>query len=322
MKKRKFKSGGGIDEDIVARARRYAQMASKDSTEESDEQKAFVRKQRDADLREAQARDRAASKPVPKVVKPSKPSPDSYGNDKPDENMERERKAQRSAPAPDMYGNAEPDLNMERERMTQRSAPKPDMYGNAEPDLNMERQRRMEREADVPYETKRPASESTSFGRSMLNALTQGGAGDIRNMMSAMAPAATARMGRAFRRDAGEDLTEAAAKAFTRPQARKVVESEASKRARMVKERRDAAAEARRRRELDRMEGESMGPIKPRGNPQNQPPGPRNLDEIRMSGEGMGFRKGGKIKKYAQGGSVSARADGIAKRGKTKCKVY
>jgi hypothetical protein len=45
------------------------------------------------------------------------------------------------------------------------------------------------------------------------------------------------------------------------------------------------------------------------------------MDELRMSGEGMGFKKGGKTKKYAQGGSVSARADGIAKRGKTNCKI-
>lgn len=33
------------------------------------------------------------------------------------------------------------------------------------------------------------------------------------------------------------------------------------------------------------------------------------------------FAKGGKIKKYAKGGSVSARADGCAQRGKTKGKM-
>ena len=51
----------------------------------------------------------------------------------------------------------------------------------------------------------------------------------------------------------------------------------------------------------------------------------------RMAGEGgPNFKKGGKVKakhvkKYASGGKVSSasnRADGIAKRGKTKCKVY
>lgn len=54
-------------------------------------------------------------------------------------------------------------------------------------------------------------------------------------------------------------------------------------------------------------------------------------DLERMAGEGgPNFRKGGKAKakpvmKYASGGMVgkaSSRADGIAKRGKTKCKVY
>ncbi len=54
-------------------------------------------------------------------------------------------------------------------------------------------------------------------------------------------------------------------------------------------------------------------------------------DLERMAGEGgPNFRKGGKAKakpvmKYASGGMVgkaSTRADGIAKRGKTKCKVY
>jgi hypothetical protein len=35
------------------------------------------------------------------------------------------------------------------------------------------------------------------------------------------------------------------------------------------------------------------------------------------------FRKGGKVKKMASGGmTASSRADGIASRGKTKCKMY
>ena len=41
--------------------------------------------------------------------------------------------------------------------------------------------------------------------------------------------------------------------------------------------------------------------------PRKEPP--RDLDEMRMSGEGPGFRKGG---------AVSSRADGIAQRGKTR----
>lgn len=34
------------------------------------------------------------------------------------------------------------------------------------------------------------------------------------------------------------------------------------------------------------------------------------------------YKKGGEVKKYAEGGSVSRRADGIAQRGKTNCKMY
>jgi hypothetical protein len=46
-----------------------------------------------------------------------------------------------------------------------------------------------------------------------------------------------------------------------------------------------------------------------------------NLDKVRKS-EGM--KHGGDVKKYAKGGSVSSasrRADGIAKKGKTRCKM-
>ena len=48
----------------------------------------------------------------------------------------------------------------------------------------------------------------------------------------------------------------------------------------------------------------------------------------RMKREGRGMakadmqKKATPPKKYAKGGSVSARADGIAKRGRTNCKMY
>ena len=44
----------------------------------------------------------------------------------------------------------------------------------------------------------------------------------------------------------------------------------------------------------------------------------------RLYKEGLGMKKGGKVKKYKKGGTVSSaskRADGIAVRGKTKCKM-
>ena len=59
--------------------------------------------------------------------------------------------------------------------------------------------------------------------------------------------------------------------------------------------------------------GERVGPTKARAEMEN-----KRKDELRSSGP---MKAGGKVKKYAEGGSVSARADGIAKRGKTKCKI-
>ena len=48
------------------------------------------------------------------------------------------------------------------------------------------------------------------------------------------------------------------------------------------------------------------------------------LDESDTSGGAVGFKRGGKMKKYASGGMVSSasrRADGIATKGKTNCKM-
>ena len=55
-------------------------------------------------------------------------------------------------------------------------------------------------------------------------------------------------------------------------------------------------------------------------------PMPAPKDGRTMKGEGRGAPKGSAPKKevpkkYAKGGSVSARADGIAKRGRTNCKM-
>jgi hypothetical protein len=47
----------------------------------------------------------------------------------------------------------------------------------------------------------------------------------------------------------------------------------------------------------------------------------RRLDEKLASDMEGGFNKGGRVKKYAGGGAVSSRADGIAKRGKTRCRI-
>ena len=118
-----------------------------------------------------------------------------------------------------------------------------------------------------------------------------------------------------------DDVEGEAAKVFTRPVPREMRESEALKRARTAAERRKAAEEAKSTRDTDRMAGESLGPVKPRGMaPRREPPAPRDADEARMAGEGFGFKRGGKTK-FSSGGSVSSRADGIAKRGKNKGRI-
>lgn len=51
----------------------------------------------------------------------------------------------------------------------------------------------------------------------------------------------------------------------------------------------------------------------------------RNISAEESAWEGEGgrsYKKGGKTKKMASGGSASSRGDGIAKRGKTKGKIY
>lgn len=66
---------------------------------------------------------------------------------------------------------------------------------------------------------------------------------------------------------------------------------------------------------VSRMEGEGNAPITPRRpRPDNRPP--RDLDEERMAGEGgRNFKRGGSVS------SASSRADGIAKRGRTRGRV-
>ena len=77
------------------------------------------------------------------------------------------------------------------------------------------------------------------------------------------------------------------------------------------------------------------GPMPPPTGPMNPGPmppptgGPMNPGPMPPpTGMGPGMKRGGKVKKMAAGGSTSKassaskRADGIAQRGKTKCKMY
>ena len=49
----------------------------------------------------------------------------------------------------------------------------------------------------------------------------------------------------------------------------------------------------------------------------------RGGNSVDFGGSGLGMKKGGEVKKMASGGmTASKRADGIASRGKTNCKMY
>lgn len=86
---------------------------------------------------------------------------------------------------------------------------------------------------------------------------------------------------------------------------------------------RSEARYPRQRMEEERMEAEGPARVTPRMSRRRE--AARDMEEARMADEGgPNFRKGGAVKKYAAGGSVSAsrRADGIAMRGKTRGRIY
>jgi hypothetical protein len=57
--------------------------------------------------------------------------------------------------------------------------------------------------------------------------------------------------------------------------------------------------------------------------PDNMNPATTRMVRDRIGGDEftLGMKRGGAVKGYANGGSVSSRADGIAQRGKTNCKI-
>jgi hypothetical protein len=313
MKKRKFQSGG-ISDDIRARALKYASMAGS-GTEETEDQKAFVRKQAG---REDYGRSKPAPKPEPKKATP-KSKPDAVTNEligKFRQQTEDEVSRQK------LFDNFENRAILESDKQ---------VADRKKQDDAMRAEESIARPADYEKRIRGQGIESISpesylpgaMGLKAASTAARALAG--RGMQKADDAAA-----RVFSRPQARETTTydpAASRAFAEAGSRRAAEERARQAARAdqyrsLQERRKAAAEARKSRETSRMEGEGMGTAKARGNPKNQPPGPRDMDELRMSGEGPGFKKGGKTKKYAQGGSVSARADGIAKRGRTNCKVY
>ena len=275
MKKRKFQSGG-ISDDIIARAKKYASMAGS-GTEETEEQKAFIRKQAG---RENYGRSNPAPRPQP---------------------TKATTKAQPDAVTQKIMDSVRKQIDDERIRKEiQDNLEKIEIPAGSRPNSAASGTRAMRLSApDVPeMSTEQPPAGRKSFGSRVLDSLTQGGAGDIRNMLGSAAP--TVARGSKSIADIYNTMREG------------------KRRAAMEKA---GKPTGRRNADVERMESESPASVTPRMPRRQEAPGPRDMDELRMSGEGMGFKKGGKTKKYAQGGSVSSRADGIAKRGKTNCKI-
>jgi hypothetical protein len=168
-------------------------------------------------------------------------------------------------------------------------------------------------DASVPNMDRQPMTEKSVSDR-FRETLLSGGATDIRNLLGAGAGLAGA-AGRAAGRAAGAPSARASAaaeraatKEFTRPQARIISEDPAVQEAKRFMER--ATQRAAQNRASQRF-AEARGRVRARQAERKQD----MLDEMRMGGEGGGFKKGGKV-------SASSRADGIAKRGKTRGRIY
>ena len=168
-------------------------------------------------------------------------------------------------------------------------------------------------DASVPTMDRQPMTEKSVSDR-FRETLLSGGATDIRNILGAGAGLAGA-AGRAAGRAAGAPSARASAaaeraatKEFTRPQARIISEDPAVQEAKRFMER--ATQRAAQNRASQRF-AEARGRVRARQAERKQD----MLDEMRMGGEGGGFKKGGKV-------SASSRADGIAKRGKTRGRIY
>jgi hypothetical protein len=123
-------------------------------------------------------------------------------------------------------------------------------------------------------------------------------------------------------------LGQQAKQAVTGDRARRAVDEDRAFRASQTarSEARTARGRAKAREDEDRMAGEGPGPMRP------------SNERVRSEAEelaypsnlplGSVYRRGGKVQKYAKGGSVSStssasrRGDGIAQRGKTKGRMY
>lgn len=309
MKTRKFQSGG-ISEDIRQRALKYASMARPDTTEESEEQKAMLRSQPgrepEPQTRKLQPSMKARKELDDLIARQSRKYSSKAAMEDAIEEMNR-----RNAKTADDYRV----LDAAKRKDNFAGAEEGNAYQEADEKLRRNRMMKAPSPADIGMSDEDYSRRIKGQGlEDVYPESVVGGMGlkGLRSLASKLA-------GRKEAQDVAEEFGRAGSARALAERARRQKMAED---VRNAQARRKAASEARKARETSRMESEGMGSITPRMSPKREAPPPRDFDELRMSGEGMGFKKGGKAhKKFAQGGSVSARADGIAKRGKTNCKI-
>jgi colicin import membrane protein len=315
MKKklRRFEEGGGVGDDVRARAIRYAALA--EGTEETPAQRRFIESVRRSQQEAAERPD-----PLANIIKAG---------------LEREKERSRPKPSPMTQVIIEEAKRREKDPNAPSEFTEPQKLEPAPWGITIPYRKRTSESDEVSSYMSGSEGEDRGPTTRQIEARqrAQGLQGVYPEAMLAGrglgTVAAAAKRGIEALASRRNEIEDAASKVFTRPQPREMRESEAMRAARerreaavkAAQERRKAAAEARKARDLNRMENEAPGQITPRMNPRQEARPPRDVDESRMAGEGFGFKKGGKIK-FASGGSASARADGIAKRGKTKCRIF
>jgi hypothetical protein len=178
-------------------------------------------------------------------------------------------------------------------------------------------------EASVPTLDRQPMTERSVSDRFRESVLS-GGATDIRNIAGALAGPAAGRAASAAARGASEVSGSAGAQRVMDAAARRAAQTRAEKAAesaplreilRGAQQTETARRAAETRERAIRKAQETMGRGTARTRARTAERRQDVLDEMRMGGEGGGFKKGGKV-------SASSRADGIAKRGKTRGRMY
>jgi hypothetical protein len=178
-------------------------------------------------------------------------------------------------------------------------------------------------DASVPTMDRQPMTERSVSDR-FRDIFLSGGATAIPNIAGALAGPAAGRAAAATARGAAEASGSAGAQRVMEAAGRRAAQTRAERATqtapvreilRGVQQTETARRAAETRERAIRKAQETMGRGTARTRARQAERRQDAMDEMRMGGEGGGFKKGGKV-------SASSRADGIAKRGKTRGRIY